>query len=375
MSKIISIITALILLASITLTLDVPSEAVKNKPNFKGVWFTKYDLFDYPTKEGLAKAMERLLKYKFTNIYVDVDPGCTVYPSTYTTKAGKALDLQCQDVRLKMRDFMSEILKYQDRIEVCGWMQYGYMSLENQPLYEAMPEVRMKTSRGSEKDSKGHRWLNPFHPEVISMTNQKVKNLLGTYPSLKCVQYDDHFGFSDEMGYDKTTVDRYKASNKGSSPSTNSRNGYFTQWRNEQLTAVHQGMIKNFRSMRKGLKMSISPNPIYYSYSSYMQDIWEWVNKGMADEIVFQVYRNDVSVFTQDINEYYMNDIKRKVPTYIGIAMVVNDWPLYNNNIIQMRDAAKRVGFGGVALFYHKSMYLDRDGKNNTYRDYMLRTI
>jgi uncharacterized lipoprotein YddW (UPF0748 family) len=364
----ISLIILLVTATTIGITLEAQTKSPIPK---KGIWITKYDIFDLDTPLKLENAIKRLVSLGFTDVFVDVDPGCTIYPSTYNYK-GNVIDSTCKDLRIKNRNYMQEILKFQSKINVCGWMQYGYMVNDQNPMYLAAPEIRMKTSYGSETDFKGHRWINPLHPETVGYTNKKLKDLFSYYNDLKCVQYDDHFGFSYEMGYDTYTRNKYKTSTGLNVPS-DPRNFKFTKWRNDQLTFNNNSIIKNARSLRTGLKVSISPNPLDFSYFDYMQDITKWVDNKMADELIFQVYRNNSLQFAADISEPDMKALRKKVPTSMAIAFQANGKVLSNDTLKAMANYTKNAGYAGRSYFYYRNSTLDTNLKPSTMRDAILK--
>jgi uncharacterized lipoprotein YddW (UPF0748 family) len=368
--KIFNLLIITILISGATSGIVLEAQT-KPKPQRKGMWLTKYDIFDLNTSAKLEAAVQRLVNLGFTDIYVDTDPGCTVYPSTYEYK-GKLLDSTCTDTRIKNRNYMQEILKFQSKINVCGWMQYGYMVNDKNPLYLEAPEIRMKNQFGSEVDFKGHRWINPLHPETVAYTNKKLKDLLSYYPELKCIQYDDHFGFSYTMGYDTYTRNKYKASTGYSVP-TDPRNFKFTKWRNDQLTFNNNSIIQNARKLRNGLKVSISPNPLDFSYYDYMQDITTWVSKKMADELIFQVYRNNSLTFAADISEPDMKALAKKVPTSMAIAFQANGRVLSNDVLKAMANYTKNAGYAGRSYFYYRNSTLDTNLKPSKVRDAILK--
>ena len=63
----------------------------------------------------------------------------------------------------------------------------------------------------------------------------------------------------------------------------------------------------------------ISPNPNPFAYVHYLQDWPEWVNRGIVDELVIQVYRSDQNRFMWELNKPSIEAAERKIPVAIGI--------------------------------------------------------
>jgi uncharacterized lipoprotein YddW (UPF0748 family) len=371
-TKTIFIILTLTLLSILSPLSNAQSVTNANPKGFKGVWITKYDIFDFKTPQDLQNAVNRLISFGFTDIYLDIDPGCMVFPSDFNYK-GKNYNFNCTDSRIAKRNYVQEFLAMQDKINVCGWIQYGYMvNPEFNKLYTDNEELKMKNQKGEETDAKGHRWINPLHPGTVAFMNDRIKDILQNYSNLKCLQFDDHFGFNYEMGYDDYTKNKYK-SQTGRNVPNNNKDYNFTKWRNDQLSFNNNSIIKNTRALRNNIKISISPNPFSFSYWEYMQDIEQWVENKMADELIFQVYRNNGFRFWWDINDGDMKKIAKKVPTYIGLAMVVNGKPLENSVLEDMVKTIKGTGYKGKAYFYYKTTTTDLSGKVGNYRDTLLK--
>jgi uncharacterized lipoprotein YddW (UPF0748 family) len=338
----------------------------------KATWITRVD-YDFLKSEEDVKQSTKSLKEKgFTTIYVNTFPSCTTYPSTFTVNDKTVLDLQCGQTVYKQRDFLAEFIKNSQGMRVCAWMEYGFMTAQNHPLLRVNKEVAMRTQSGSIEDSKEHAWLNPLHPQVQQLQQKMLTDLFKRYPSLNCIQYDDHMGINHQMGYDRYTADIFAKENKGKKPPLNTQEAFWLQWRASKITKAVENIVAHARRQRPNLTVSISPNPIRFSYTQYLQEIPLWVDKKIANELVFQLYRNDDKVLLKDLRDPNLKKLSKKVPTFIGLANIVNQNTLTSLQIAKQGAMVKNESYAGIALFHLRTALIPPKGETQATRDQML---
>jgi uncharacterized lipoprotein YddW (UPF0748 family) len=359
------------ILATLILALSVLSNSVsvianaQIKPNSlskqKAVWITRVDYqthFKNPNQTN--QAIEKLKKIGVNRININVDFGCTVYQAKFQNE-----NLQCQSPLYTNTDKVQEISRFAqaNNIEVCAWFEYGFMTPTNSTTIKKNPEVLLKNKEGSIYDSKEHSWLNPNHPLVQDITTAKVNTFLSRYPNINCIQFDDHLGYNSEMGYDNLTANLYKLEKKVKEPPQNFNDADWVKWRADKVTNSVTKITSNIRKINSKVKISISPNPIRFSYKNYLQDITKWTQIGIADELVFQVYRNNQKSFTNDLIDPSIKSLQSKVPVVIGLSSVINGKMLTGLEIQQQVETVKKLGYNGISLFHYNSIFY---GKNET---------
>ena len=137
-------------------------------------------------------------------------------------------------------------------------------------------------------------WLNPLHPEVQQLIKGLMLEVVMNYP-VDGVQLDDHFGMPVELGYDPLTVKIYQQEHRGKSPPKDTHNGEWMRWRAAKMTAFMTDLVKTIKTINPDIIVSLSPNSHPFSYQNYLQDWKTWVRRGLIDELVLQVYRNDLN--------------------------------------------------------------------------------
>ena len=65
--------------------------------------------------------------------------------------------------------------------------------------------------------------------------------------------------------------------------------------------------------------VSISPNPSGFAYREYLQDWSRWVQKGIIDEVVVQVYRDTTRDVEAVLRQRSLRRASALVPTSIGL--------------------------------------------------------
>ncbi len=355
----VSTIILLLIISSIVLIPTIAQNSALNNTKLKGMWFTGMDYRTNPKEQDIAKSLKRLSGLGFNTVFVNVYPGCTVYPvNVIINKVNN--DLFCKhDRTYNKRDILGEFVRNAGNLKVCAWYEYGYMSTYANPIYTNNKSTALVNSRGGVEDSKGHFWLNPSHTDVITMQKTIISELAKQYPSINCVQYDDHFGYNSEMGYNKSITSGYT---KSISDYTNPS---WIKYRSSLFTRNVVDLFSFARKLKPNFEISISPGDIQSSYTSYLQDTISWAsikinNKPMIDNFIVQIYRSDMKTYTPVFARQATKDlINTKAKVHIAISGFANGIDLTNNTIESQIKFARTQGFQGTALFYDRYFKFD----------------
>lgn len=91
------------------------------------------------------------------------------------------------------------------------------------------------------------------------------------------------------------------------------------RWRANKITDFMQRVFQAVKSIKPNCLVSLSPNPYYFAYSAYLQDWLAWVQRGLVDELICQVYRNDLKAFQAELAQPALQIARRQIPVSIGI--------------------------------------------------------
>ena len=58
------------------------------------------------------------------------------------------------------------------------------------------------------------------------------------------IQFDDHFGYPSELGYDDYTVALYKKEHQGKSPPTDYKDREWVRWRADKITNYMENLFQ-----------------------------------------------------------------------------------------------------------------------------------
>jgi uncharacterized lipoprotein YddW (UPF0748 family) len=128
------------------------------------------------------------------------------------------------------------------------------------------------------------------------------------------------------------------------------------KWRADKITAFMGRLHEAATKRRKGLRFSVSPNYYDFAYKLQLQDWLTWLRRGIADEIVVQIYRPDLESFVPQLERPEMREARGRVPTAVGIMSGQRTRPVPMSLIEEQVRAARGRGLG-VAFFYYESLW------------------
>jgi len=327
----------------------------------RGVWLTNIDsdvLFD---KKRLKNALQDLNRLNFNTVYPTVwNWGYTLYPSKVAAKAiGRSLD---PTPGLQGRDMLREVVKegHQLGLKVIPWFEFGFMAPADALLAKKHPEWLTKRLDGTliEKEGRIHDrvWLNPWRPDVQSFILSLIEEIVQNY-DIDGIQFDDHFGLPSDFGYDDYTVKLYQAEHHGEIPPQDPQNPKWVEWRSGKITDFLYKVFKTVKAKKHNCLVSIAPNPHRFSYPYSLADWKTWERMGIVEDIVLQVYRNDLNVFNSELEYPEVVRAKSHIPVSVGIVTGLKHRKIplaqIESQVQQVRDRH----FAGVSFFFYESLW------------------
>lgn len=326
----------------------------------RGVWLTNIDSDVLFERDRLSKALQRLDELNFNTVYPTVwNWGYTLYPSAVAQKEiGRSLD---PTPGLQGRDILKEIVDqgHQKGMGVIPWFEFGFMAPADSDLAKRHPEWLLKKRDGSQTWKEGTHnrvWLNPMRPEVQNFIQDLVVEIVSKY-DVDGIQFDDHFGFPADFGYDAFTVELYKKENGGKSPPANAQDPQWIRWRADKITAYLKQLFKAVKDRKPNVIFALSPNPQEFSYNSFLADWQKWEQQGLIEELIVQIYRDDLSRFIGELERPEVKAAKRHIPVAIGILSGVKPHPVKAAQIQEQVAAVRQRGFAGMSFFFYESLW------------------
>jgi uncharacterized lipoprotein YddW (UPF0748 family) len=158
-----------------------------------------------------------------------------------------------------------------------------------------------------------------------------------------------------EFGYDKYTIALYTKETK-KAPPINPQDPAWVKWRADKITAFMAQLNKAVSARKPKAIFSISPNYYDFAYRLQLQDWLAWVRRGIADELIVQVYRPDLPSFLPQLTRPEVQEAQKKIPTGVGIMTGLRTKPAPMGLIQSQVQAARERGLG-VSFFYYESLW------------------
>lgn len=334
-----------------------PVNAQVPRQEIRGVWITNNDLNILKDRTKVQEAVTQLRELNFNTVYPVVwNAGYVMYPSQV------AKDLEIQPFVFKGldgHDILADLIdrSHRQKLLVIPWFEFGFMTPDSSELALNKPGwLTQKQDGGTTSVTAAGEvsWLNPFHPEVQQFIIDLLVELTNKY-DIDGIQFDDHTSLPHEFGYDKYTVALYTKETQ-KSPPKDYKDPQWVNWRANKITEFMVRLNNTVKQIKPKMIFSISPNYYDYAYKFQLQDWLNWVRLNIVDELVMQVYRENLDSFSSKLSRPEIEEVKQIIPTGIGIMAGLRTKPVSIQQIqsqvraVQQRDL-------GVAFFYYESLW------------------
>jgi uncharacterized lipoprotein YddW (UPF0748 family) len=380
-------VLALVALGITLVIWQAPVVKVTPSSQIRGVWMTHIGaaMMYYSTR--LDEVVANLARHHLNTLYPCVwNRGHTLYPSPVAVAAGGRRKDWSTDLPLWPGDDVLRSLitqAHRQHLRILPWFEYGLMIPLSSPIARAHPDWLTTTLAGDVVPQPMQplpllprplqnwqlavtggnlAWLNPFHPEVQAFLVALIAEVVKTYP-VDGIQLDDHFGLPIEMGYDPYTVALYQSQHKGLAPPHDAAEPEWLAWRAQGITQLLEKISHAVKNADPKAVLSVSPNPPRFAYRRYLQDWVQWVKAGLVDEVVVQLYRQDLSVLEHDLYHSGFYHLRQQVPIAIGLYT----GPLRQAKpLTRINEEIQRVlsaGYQGVSFFsWETTLWLFKQG-------------
>lgn len=324
----------------------------------RGVWITTNDMATLRDSAKVQDAMANLAHLNFNTVYPVVwNSGYALYPSAVAQRAG----IPYVHRGLNGQDIIADAIQQAHRqgLLAIPWFEFGFMAPPSSELTLAHPDWLTQRQDGSQTSGSAAGevvWLNPFKPEVQQFITSLVAEIAVRY-DIDGIQFDDHTALPVAFGYDPYTVALYQQETGQTVPS-NPRDPDWMRWRADKITDFVAQLHQTVKQYRPHAIISVSPNPYDTAYNSFLQDWVGWVNRGLVDELLVQVYRWDMPSFTDHILRPEIQMAQTLIPVGIGILTGLRNRPMPMSMIQSQVMRATAQGLG-VAFFYYESLWYD----------------
>jgi uncharacterized lipoprotein YddW (UPF0748 family) len=257
---------------------------------------------------------------------------------------------------------------HRQQLRLIPWFEYGLMIPLDAALVKQHPDwLTMKRNHTFTDDPPMNRynpisrlsrsikggqqaWLNPFHPEVQQFLTDLITEVVQKY-EVDGIQLDDHFGLPINYGYDAYTVNLYRAEHNGQAPPDDPSDAEWMKWRADRLTQLMARIQRAVKAASPQALVSLSPNAPNFAYRKYLQDWPRWVDMKLLDEVVVQLYRNDLTALKNELDRPNLKMLSTKVPLSVGLYTGPFNQAKPAQQIRQETELVRSAGYAGTSLF------------------------
>ncbi|MBK1989599.1 glycoside hydrolase family 10 protein [Sphaerospermopsis aphanizomenoides BCCUSP55] len=354
---ILSMIAVMMLSLPLKAQTPIPDE---QKSELRGVWLTNIDSDVLFERDRLQKSLQTLDNFNFNTVYPTVwNWGYTLYPSKVAAKViGKSLD---PTPGLQGRDILQEIVTegHKQGLTVIPWFEFGFMAPADSLLAKNRPQWLTNRSNGTKIVKEGTHdrvWLSPFRPDVQQFIQDLIVEIVKNY-DIDGIQFDDHFGLPSELGYDAYTVALYKKEHRGQAPSKNPKDPEWVRWRANKITDFMKRVFTAIKANKKNCIVSVAPNPQRFSYEYFLADWQKWERMGLIEDLVLQIYRNDLNVFVSELEYPEVKAAQKHIPVSIGILTGLKNRSVPMQQIKTQVQKVRERKFAGVSFFFYETLW------------------
>jgi uncharacterized lipoprotein YddW (UPF0748 family) len=295
----------------------------------RGVWMTANDKDMLKDRSQVREAVTQLRRLNFNTIYPVVwNSGYAMYPSAVAQRTGiQSFVYKGSDGHDIIADIIAQ--GHREGLLVIPWFEFGFMTPPSSELALNHPEwlTEMRDGTQTWHGAAGEVvWLNPFHPQVQQFISELVLEVVSKYDG-DGIQFDDHMSLPSTFGYDDYTTALY-TQETGSPPPANPQDRSWIQWRADKITDFMIQLNQAVKARKSRAIFSVSPNYYDLAYKFHLQDWLRWVRLNLVDELVMQVYRQDIDQFVAQISRPEIEEVKQKIPTGIGIMTGLRNRPV-----------------------------------------------
>ncbi|WP_413175001.1 glycoside hydrolase family 10 protein [Anabaena azotica] len=334
--------------------------AQQQTSELRGVWLTNIDSDVLFERDRLQTALKNLDTFNFNTVYPAVwNWGYTLYPSKVAAQViGKSLD---PTPGLQGRDMLQEIVTegHKQGLTVIPWFEFGFMAPADSLLAKNRPQWLTNRRDGTKIVKEGTHdrvWLSPFRPDVQQFIQDLIVEIVKNY-DIDGIQFDDHFGLPSELGYDAYTVALYKKEHRGQAPSKNPKDPEWVRWRANKITDFMKRVFTAIKANKKNCLVSVAPNPQRFSYEYFLADWQKWERMGLIEDLVLQIYRDDLNVFVSELEYPEVKAARKHIPVSIGILSGLKNRSVSMQQIKTQVQKVRERKFAGVSFFFYETLW------------------
>ena len=343
----------------------------QNVDELRGVWITNVDSYVMYSDKNIADAMDYLASIGINVIFPVVwNKGYTLYPSDVMNYHFQTPIIPV--TQFQNRDPLDRLVIEAHRvgIEVIPWFEFGFStsySLSGGHIIAKYPHWALRDWNGNLVVKNGFDWMAGTNPEVQDFMISLVTEVVDKY-DVDGIQGDDRLpAMPTEGGYDSVTVAIYKSENSGAMPPQHTHNEAWKRWRANKLNSFFQRLKDSVKIRSPHLLISAAPSVYPWGYDNYLQDSKTWVDSGIAENFIPQIYRYDLasysSLLQSSLNYVPLN--KRDI-FFSGVLIKAGSYLIPIDYLIGAITANRNRGVKGETFFFYEGLVQESGIRGDT---------
>ena len=330
-------------------------------PAVRGVWLTNVASDALYSREHIQEAVDLCSELGFNTIFV------VTWNDTYTTYPSALLaSITGEGIHPDFagRDPLRELIDaaHAKGIKVFAWFEFGFAATMNDTtggvILRKHPHWASRGQEGRITEKNGFQWMNPFHPEVQDFIKELVLEVVRNY-DIDGIQGDDRLpALPSNGGYDDFTVKLYQSEHSGRQPPAHYKDYEWVKWRSGKLSLFLAGLVQAVRQEKPGVVISMAPSIYPWSEENYLQNWPEWLNMGLVDLIIPQVYRYELDAYEREMDKILGQQLHPadKARFYPGVLLQVNDYNPTEELLDGFIACNRRHGIQGEVFFFFEGI-------------------
>ncbi len=285
MKKVLAVLSLIIVLCSCS---NKKPMEYKDIVSGSGVWISYYELegmlkSDDGFESEFQKVIENCKDFRIENLYLHTRAfGETLYPTEYfpLLESAKSYGFDVFEY------IVSESKK--NGLKIHAWINPYRIAANTdiEKLNKQSVVYKWLNDQIRENDKNvgfaNGIYLNPASAEVRGLVLKEVRELIKKY-DIDGIHFDDYFYPTQKAEFDKSSFEEYKAQSKN--PLS------LADYRRENVNTLISSCNSLINYLNDDIIFSISPTASQQNnYENLYADVGSWINLGLVDEIIPQLY-------------------------------------------------------------------------------------
>jgi len=332
---------------------------------FRAAKLTNVDSNILFSDQGTAAAMDYLASVN-VNVVLSVvlNGGYTLF---YSNTMDSLFNIPI-DPELNNRDVLERVIieAHRNGIEVYPWFEYGFAAWYSGGtppfgghILQTKPDWACNISNGQICTENGFDWMSAIHPEVQDFMNKLIVEVMTNY-DIDGIEFSDRIpAMPIKGGYEPYTVSLYQSEHGGQNPPANYYDVNWKRWRADKMNDWYMGVRTLMKNYDENLFVSSSPSIYPWSYDNYLQDVQTWLDSGVCDQFIPQLYRYTFSEYLFELNQAVSQVGSANLHKLFGgllmnIGVPPNEYVMSPEYLLLALQANRDRGVMGEAYFYYE---------------------